>query len=77
MSTHAGTAERMNCDWCGLPFVDGERRCAGYEDEPTHKDCLREARRAYREDQNLKHGEPQELEREPFNDWPNGMGTYD
>lgn len=67
----------MNCDWCGQEFVDGEPTVPGYDDTPTHKGCAREARRAYREDQNRIHGEPQGFEREPFNDWPNGQGTYD
>lgn len=67
----------VRCDWCGVPFVDDEHRTAGYEDRPTHTGCAREARRAYREDQNRKYGEPEREEREPFNDWPNGQGTYD
>lgn len=66
----------MNCDWCGQEFVDGEPTVPGYEEQPTHKACAREARRAYREDHNRSDPEPFE-EREPFTDWPNGQGTYD
>lgn len=66
-----------NCDWCGQPFGQGEKAVAGYAGEPTHKDCGREARRAYREDQNRIYGEQPVEEREPFINWPNGQGTYD
>jgi len=62
------------CDWCGDQFADGERQFAGYLDEPTHQRCLREARRAWRDDRYLELGEPLTREREPFTDWPNGQG---
>jgi hypothetical protein len=68
---------RRTCDWCGLPFVPGEKPVPGYEEKLTHKACQREARRAYRQDQLREHGEPERYEREPFTDWPNGQGTYD
>lgn len=67
-----------HCDWCGEPFADGEKPVLGYEDKPTHKACAREALKSYREDQDRQNGrEDRPFEREPFNDWPNGQGTYD
>jgi len=66
----------VNCDWCGLPFAEGEKQYAGYDDEPTHKDCLRDARRAWAYDQRAGIDDTRP-EREPFTDWPNGQGTYD
>lgn len=68
----------VKCDWCGDLFADGERQLAGYQDEPTHQKCLLAARRAWRADQYRERDEsPTVQEREPFNDWPNGQGTYD
>lgn len=63
-----------NCDWCGDPFAAGERRFEGYEKHATHQKCLRDAIHAFNRDS----GEGlAPVEREPFNDWPNGQGTYD
>lgn len=70
--------KNLNCDWCGELFVDGEVPVSGYEDQPTHKACARDAKRAWREDVAMKGGcDSSVLEREPFTDWPNGQGTYD
>lgn len=67
--------EESWCDWCGEAFADGETPVEGYENEPTHRKCQREARRAWRAD-NANMIE-YVREREPFIDWPNGQGTDD
>ncbi len=61
------------CDWCGEEF-NGEVPVAGYDGEPTHKACRRDALRAQRMD-SFKDDAP--LDREPFTDWPNGQGVYE
>ena len=64
-----------HCDWCGEPFIDEEQPVPGYNGLPTHKKCRRFALRAQRVDRREIEDRP--FEREPFNDWPNGQGTYD
>lgn len=68
------------CDWCGLPFKDGETPVEGINKEPTHRKCARfivtnpAAGSDWVRNQYLRDDRE---EREPFTDWPNGQGTYD
>lgn len=71
---HVGHA--LRCDWCGEPFLEGECPVEGYENLPTHKKCARYAWKAYSRDTFDSRYDDRPA-REPFNDWPNGQGTYD
>lgn len=65
------------CDWCGEPFAEGETPVEGYEGEPTHKCCRREAMKAWREDNHNMIEYVRAVEPEAFNNWPNGQGIDD
>lgn len=77
VSEMEGEKVMPDCDWCGEPTAQTEA-VEGYTlgIKDTHVKCQRAAERAHRRDArfDLYDDRP---EREPFNDWPNGQGTYD
>lgn len=78
---HPDATTPSACDWCGESFAEGERRFQGYDKFDTHGKCLGAALHAWNQDRFWREArfgiDSSGPEREPFNDWPNGQGTYD